>query len=162
MSFLRAAPILLAVLATAALEPGRAAAQAPGDCRGEWSSTKLRVIVENLGSTRGEIAATLYGGDPDKFLKKNGELKVWRVPARTSPQEMCVYLPGPGTYAMAVYHDANGNHHFDHGIFGPTEAYAFSRNPHLYFGPPNLGQVKFEAGEGETTVNVRLHYPGGG
>src|SRR5438552_145238 len=131
-----AVPSLLALMAAAALVPAPAAAQAPGDCRGEPSGARLRVIVENLRSTRGEITATLYGGDPDKFLKRNGELKVWRAPARTSPQEMCVFLPGPGTYAMAVYHDANGNHHFDHGIFGPTEAYAFSRNPRLYFGPP--------------------------
>ena len=33
---------------------------------------------------------------------------------------MCVWLPGPGDYAMAIYQDTNGNRHFDHGTFGPT------------------------------------------
>jgi uncharacterized protein (DUF2141 family) len=152
----RSAVALMTALCAA---PARADAQAPVECQGEPSAARLHVIIEGVRDDRGEMTATLYGDDPAKFLKNGGELKVWRDPSQPPSQEMCVWLPGPGDYAMAIYQDSNGNHHFDHGMFGPTEAYGFSRNPHLYFGPPSVGQVKFAAGEGETTVHIRLHYP---
>jgi uncharacterized protein (DUF2141 family) len=134
-----------------------AGAQVP--CRGEPSATRLHVVVEGVRDARGLMAATLYGDDPDKFLKSKGELRVWFDPAEAPTMEMCVYLPGPGLYGMALYHDANANHHFDRALFGPTEGYGFSRNPHLLFGPPPLRAVSFHASDGETTVHVRMRYP---
>jgi len=150
-----------ALLSALLLVPAAAVAQAPVECQGEPSAAKLRVMIENTRDDRGEMTATLYGDDPAKFLKPDGQLRVWRVAAQPPRQEMCVWLPGPGTYAMAMYQDTNGNRHFDHGTFGPTEPYGFSRNPHLFFGPPSLGQVKFTAAEGETVVHVRLRNPVG-
>jgi uncharacterized protein (DUF2141 family) len=146
----------VALIAAFALTPG---AKAQTSCRGEPSGARLHVIVEGVRDDRGLMAATLYGDDPGKFLKSRGELLVWFDPARAPTLEMCVYLPGPGLYAMALYHDANANHHFDRGFFGPTEGYGFSRNPHLLFGPPPLRAVSFHAAEGETTVRVQMRYP---
>jgi uncharacterized protein (DUF2141 family) len=145
-----------------AMAPGGASAQSPRECQGEPTGAKLMIIVEGIHNARGDMTATLYGEDPAKFLKSHGELKVWRDPAQAPTQDMCIWLPGPGVYAVALYQDSNGSHHFDHGAFGPTEAYGFSRNPRLFFGPPSVGQVKFAAGEGDTTVHIRLRYPVGG
>jgi uncharacterized protein (DUF2141 family) len=145
------------LIAAPALPTAQAHAQSP--CRGEPGATRLHVVVEGVRDDRGLMAATLYGDDPGKFLKSRGELLVWFDPAQTPTQTMCVYLPGPGLYGMALYHDANANHHFDRALFGPTEGYGFSRNPHLLFGPPPLRAVSFHAGEGETTVHIRMHYP---
>ena len=156
------ARLLVAALAAApflAMAPGAARAQDQGECQGEPSDAKLRVVVEGVRNAKGEMTATLYGADPARFLKSKGELKVWRDPTHPPEQTLCVWLPGPGTYAVALYQDSKGNHHFDHGAFGPTEAYGFSRNPRLFFGPPSLGQTMFKAAEGETTVRVRLRYP---
>jgi len=150
-----------ALLSALLLTPPAALAQAPIECQGEPANVKLRVMIDNVRDTRGEMTATLYGDDPAKFLKPDGQLRVWRAPAQAPRQEMCVWLPGPGDYAMAIYQDTNGNRHFDHGTFGPTEPYGFSRNPHLFFGPPSVGQVKFAAVEGETVVHIHLRNPGG-
>ena len=149
----------LALGAVLALGGGAARAQAPGGCVGEPTGVKLHVIISGIRDDRGLMTATLYGDDPNRFLKSGGELKVWREPARAPSQELCVYLPGPGTYAVAVYHDANSNHHFDRGILGPLEGYGFTRNPHLFFGPPPLERTSFEAPEGETTVRIDMRYP---
>ncbi len=45
----------------------------------------------------------------------------------------------PGRYALAVYHDENGNGEFDQFIFGlPLEDYGFSNGATVFFGPPSF------------------------
>ena len=129
------------------------------DCVGSPSAARLRILVDGVRSDKGLMTATLYPGDAGKFLKKDGALKVWRDPAHPPTTAMCIWLPGPGTYALAIYHDANANMKLDRGMFGPTEAYGFSNNPKVRFAPPVYDAVKFQANEGDTTVHVNLHYP---
>jgi uncharacterized protein (DUF2141 family) len=106
------------------------------------------------------MTATVYGDDPAKFLKGAGELKVWREPTKSPTTEMCVWLPGPGTYAVAVYHDAKRAYRFTRGAFGmPNQGYGFSRNPHLFLGPPSLRAASFPAAAGDTTIFIKLRYP---
>ena len=135
------------------------AARAQGTCAGDPSNAKLHVIVQGVRNGDGVMTATLYGDDPARWLKGAGEVKVWRQDAQTPTMSMCVWLPGPGSYGVVVYHDAKRAGHFTRGTFGPTQDYGFSRNPHLFLGPPSLNQVKFPAGEGETTVYIKLKYP---
>jgi uncharacterized protein (DUF2141 family) len=73
---------------------------------------------------------------------------------------MCIWLPhGPGTYAFAVYHDANSNGKWDHALLHAIEGFGFSNNPRTLFSAPTYDEVKFRAGPGETTLHVRLRYP---
>ena len=149
---------LAAVLAGMAAAPAMARAQA--ECLGEPSATRLHIVVQGVRSSDGVITSTLYGDDPHKFLRSGGDLKVWRYPAKAGSTEQCVYLPGPGNYAVAVYHDAKRAYRFVQGTFGmPTQDYGFSRNARLFFGPPSLSNARFPAAEGDTTVVIRLRYP---
>ncbi|MEP6968384.1 MAG: DUF2141 domain-containing protein [Pseudomonadota bacterium] len=130
------------------------------ECVGTAGTARLLIIVERVDSARGLMTASLYPNDKSQFLVKRGALKVWSEPAAAPTTRMCIWLKGPGTYALAVYHDANANHRFDVGLFGPTEAYGFSNNPRIAFSKPSLQSVAFEAKEGDTTVRVRLNRPG--
>ncbi|HEY5107887.1 MAG TPA: DUF2141 domain-containing protein [Caulobacteraceae bacterium] len=145
-----------AVLIMLLLEPLTARAEA---CEGAPSAARLLVVVEGVRSDQGLMTASLYPNDRDKFLVRYGALKVWRVPARAPQTRMCIWMKGPGTYAVAIYHDANANYKLDRNLFGPTEGYGFSNNPHIAFAAPPLDAVTFQAGAGDTTVHVRLHYP---
>jgi uncharacterized protein (DUF2141 family) len=151
---LAAAACLLLLGFAAAPVAARAA-----DCEGSPSNARLIVVVEGVRSDQGLMTATLYPNDRRKFLVRNGSLKVWRNPARAPVTRMCIWLPGPGAYGVAIYHDANSNYRLDHTMFGPTEAYGFSNNPRILFAPPPFEAVKFQAGAGDTTVHVRLRYP---
>src|SRR5471030_3006329 len=146
----------LVALATLALIPLRAAhAQA---CEGAPGAAKISIVIAGVASAKGLMTASLYPGDKSQFLIKDGAVKVWSVPARAPTTRMCIWR-APGVYALAVYHDANANHRFDVGIFGPTEAYGFSNNPRILFSKPSFESVKFQVKEGETTVHVRLNHP---
>ncbi len=146
----------LAALAALALNP--VCAQA-AECQGAPSGAKLSLVVEGVRSNRGLMTASLYPEDKSQFLVKNGALKVWSVPAQAPATRMCIWLRGPGTYAVAVYHDANSNRRLDIGMFGPTEAYGFTNNPRIMFAKPSFQSVKFQARPGETTMHVRLNNP---
>jgi uncharacterized protein (DUF2141 family) len=157
MTLLNGSPpaALWAVLAGLALAPGGLHAQ---DCQGAPSTAKISIVIERVPASKGLMTASLYPGDKSQFLIKNGAVKVWSVPAQAPTTRMCIWRT-PGTYAVAVYHDANSNHKFDVGMFGPTEAYGFSNNPRILFSKPSFESVRFEVKAGETMVHIRLNRP---
>ncbi len=129
-------------------------------CEGEPGPYRLDIDVEGVHSSRGQMAGSLYPGDPSQFLIKDGAIKVWRVPAVSPVTHMCIWLKwGAGTYAFAVYHDANSNGKFDHNLLGAFEGFGFSNNPHTLFSAPSFSQVKFQTQGSRTTLHVRLRYP---
>ena len=71
-----------------------------------------------------------------------------------------IFLPAPGTYALAVYHDANANRHIDRsGIGLPEEGYGFSNNAPALFGLPSFGRVRLQVPRTGMTTSIRLRYP---
>ncbi|HEY2481760.1 MAG TPA: DUF2141 domain-containing protein [Caulobacteraceae bacterium] len=149
-------PVTLWAASLAVLAPTLCQAAA---CQNPPTTTKLEIEVEGVSSNRGQMTGSLYPGDRSQFLLKDGALKVWRVPAQRPVTHMCIWLPGPGTYAFAVYHDENSNGKWDHNLLGRIEGFGFSNNPRTLFSPPSYDQVKFEARGSETTLHVRLRYP---
>ncbi|MGI9169878.1 MAG: DUF2141 domain-containing protein [Caulobacteraceae bacterium] len=143
-------------MAILAMAPAGARSQ---DCQGTPSNARLSLVIEGVRSDHGLMTASLYPDDKSQFLVKNGALKVWRDAAQAPETKLCIWLRGPGTYAVAVYHDANANRRLDLGVFGPTEAYGFSNNPRILFSKPSFDSVKFQAGAGETTIHIRLNHP---
>lgn len=136
-----------------------AAAHAQG-CEGTPTGAQLEVLIEGVDSSAGQMTGSIYPGDPSQFLKKDGALKVWRVPAEAPVTRMCIWLKnGPGVYAFAVYHDADNSGRFKHNLLTGFDGFGFSNNPHTLFSAPRFDQVKFKAGEGVTTLHVRLRYP---
>src|SRR5688572_13937210 len=127
------APAVLALTAALSLvRPEPAIAQS--DCTGPPSPVRLTVIVENVRAARGLIAVTLYADDSRRFLARRGSLYVGRVPARAPVTRLCIHLPSTGIYALAVYHDADGNRSFNRNALGmPAEGVGFSNNPALLF-----------------------------
>jgi uncharacterized protein (DUF2141 family) len=146
---LRLAPFLLAASTAAAAD----------DCTGTPSPTRLFVNVDNVRSSRGLIAVTLYTDDRRKFLARRGSLYVGRVPARPGRTRMCIHVPRPGTYALAVYHDADADRSFDRtGLGLPDEGFGFSNNPPTFFGLPNFDRVRLRVPKTGLSTTVRLHY----
>jgi len=133
-------------------------AQGDAACGGPPSAIHLNVNVEKVGSARGLIAVTLYPDEARKFLAKGGALYVVRVPARTPATRVCVNVPGPGVYALGVYHDANSNRRFDRTALGlPAEHFGFSNNPKPFFGIPHFSGVRVRVARSGTWTTIRLN-----
>ena len=64
----------------------------------------------------------------------------------------------PGSYAVSVIHDENGNRRLDKNFVGiPTEGVGFSHNPRVTFGPPAFARASFDATR-EATQTIRMKY----
>jgi uncharacterized protein (DUF2141 family) len=142
---------LIAAATPAAADPG---------CTGKPSDTRLYVRVEGVRSSAGLMAVTLYANNPRKFLAKHGSLYVGRSPAHQGVTETCIFVPQPGIYGIAVYHDADGNRHLNRNLIGyPTEGFGFSNNPNTFLGIPAFSAVRLPVRASGQKIVVRLRYP---
>lgn len=148
------------VAAVAAALFGAGTAMAQGPCTGPPSATRLYVTVENVRASQGLIALTLYADDSRRFLARRGSLYVGRVPARAPVTQACIHVPTPGTYALAIYHDADANRRFNRSAIGmPAEGYGFTNNPGTLFGLPSFRSVRLAVPRTNVSTTIRMRYP---
>jgi uncharacterized protein (DUF2141 family) len=103
------------------------------------------IIVEVTGikQNSGNIAISLFNG-ADTFPTHGKGYKSASIPV-TGNEVVYTFSDIPsGEYALAIYHDVNGNKEFDRNVLGiPQEDYAFSNNASSPFGPPRFEKAKF-------------------
>lgn len=154
------APKTWSVLPAIGLALAATPAGAQDDCTGPPGPLRLYVDVENVRSSAGLVAVTLYADDSRRFLARRGSLYVGRVPARQGSTRVCIHIPRAGVYALAVYHDTDGNRRFNRtGIGLPAEGFGFSNNPGTLFGIPAFRAVRMQVQRDGQEARVRLHYP---
>lgn len=159
---LRALAALLASLVTAAstasAEPQ--GTPAPAGCTGPASGTWLHVVASGLRNGNGLLAVTLYADVPSKFLAHHGAQYVGRVNAVAGTTSACIFVPQPGVYAIALYHDENANQKFDRTVIGlPAEGYGFSNNPPTLVGLPSFRSVRLNVPRSGLTTRITMKYP---
>lgn len=151
--------LLAAVPALLAATPAAAQA-APAGCTGPASATWIDVVVEGVKSSDGLVAITLYADKPRKFLAKHGSLYVGRVPARAGSTTGCIFVPQPGVYAIAIYHDEDADQNFDRTTIGlPAEGFGFSNNPSTLAGLPSFKSVRLAIPRAGLVTRIRMKYP---
>lgn len=114
------------------------------------------VRIDGFKERRGTVRVQIYGANPAEFLAKGKKLKRLDLPvARSGRMDVCVDLPGPGNYAVAVRHDLDGN-----GKSGWSDGGGFSRNPKisLVHLKPSYRDVVIQVGRGVRPVDVTLNY----
>ena len=63
-----------------------------------------------------------------------------------------------GDYAVALFHDENGNGRVDTMLGVPSEGVGFSNNPRLLFGPPSFRRAAVALTNQTARETVRLRY----
>ena len=120
-------------------------------------AVRLTVSATDLRSADGEVAFTLYPDDKRRFLAKGGKLLRARVPAHQPETRACFWLP-PGHYALAQYHDENGDRDFNRTLFVPKEGFGFSNDAPTSVGLPAFAAARFAVPAGGTTIRARMRY----
>ncbi len=64
----------------------------------------------------------------------------------------------PGTYAIALIHDENGNNKMDLAVFLPKEGFGMSRNPKIGMGPPSFKSAAFAVGADGVKLPITMKY----
>ncbi|SFP67262.1 DUF2141 domain-containing protein [Sphingomonas rubra] len=148
--------IRMLLLAGLALAPTAVAAE---NCTGTPGGGAVRLLVQATGvhSADGEVAFTVYPDDKRRFLAKGGKLLRVRVPARGGTTAACFWLR-PGGYAIAQYHDENGDHDFNRTLWAPKEGFGFSNDAPTSIGLPSFAAARFVLPAGGATVRMQMRY----
>ena len=103
----------------------------------------LRMKIKGVESTEGKVSAALYT-DQNSFLKFDKVFKSVSAKAEKGVTMLRVEDIPDGTYAVAVFHDKNGNGKLDTNFLGiPKEPVAFSNAKMKTFGPPKFSECAF-------------------
>jgi len=147
LSLLCAAAAALSVPASATVVGRDAAACATG-------KPSVQVHVSGFKSASGTVKLSLYA--QDGYLEKGRKLRKVAVPVHSaSPLDICIAVPKPGVYAVAVHHDLNGN-----GDRDVSDGGGFSGNPRLSIInlKPSFRKTAIDVGAEPRRVGVQLQY----
>ncbi len=141
---------LLAATSAAALPP---LTGSPGSC----AAGKPSVLVHVAGFKQltGRVKVSVYRSDTNRWLVKAGRVSKVKLPVTGKTMDICLPVPAPGRYAVAVHHDYNLNGERDRHDGG-----GYSRNPKvsLLNPKPSFAKAAFTVGNGPSTVGVTLLY----
>lgn len=105
----------------------------------------------------GLLTVELYRPSQSDFLRKASRIERIRVPAGEPPQTVCFALATAGRYALAAYHDVDGDRKLDRKWNRlPDEPFALSNNKKLRLRMPDFEDAAFTAGDGVTRVDLKL------
>ncbi|MDC6366267.1 MULTISPECIES: DUF2141 domain-containing protein [Flavobacteriaceae] len=103
----------------------------------------ISVHINNVDSASGQVNVAVYDSD-DTFLSFEEVLKTGSAPAHEGQVTLKIEDLPIGEYALAVFHDKNGNGKLDTNWLGiPKEKVAFSKAKMKTFGPPRYRECAF-------------------
>ena len=120
-----------------------------------YSQNKLNIEVTGVPNSEGSIRVAVYNTS-ETFLSHDQVFKTGSVIAHEGITEVSIDDLPDGEYAIALYHDANGNDELDTNWLGiPKEPVGFSNAKMKTFGPPKFRECSFKM-EPITEVQVAL------
>jgi len=120
------------------------------------SAAQATIILKITGfrSEKGQVRIAVFNS-PEKWPEEpvysstidvNSQTVIWKI--NDVPY---------GDYAVAVFHDENRNGKMDKNLLGmPLEAYGFSNNVRVTFGPPKWESAKFAVKSSTKDVSIEI------
>lgn len=116
--------------------------------------TNLKVEIQNVRVLEGMVHVALFR--PGKDFPEGKPIEGRRINA-VGPSVQMMFSVEPGDYAIAVYHDENGNGKMDKRMFGiPKEPYGFSNNFKPVMSAPKFKDCQFSVGDNGKALTIKL------
>ena len=119
------------------------------------SAETIALEIAGVRSDSGLVRIALY--DRAENFPSGERVAGLDVAAHSGNVEAIFDQLPPGRYAIAFFHDEDGDGEFDTSFIGlPTEGYGFSNDAPVRFGPPSFDDAAIEvSGEARTSAVVR-------
>lgn len=121
------------------------------------SGPAVKVVISGITPQHGLLRVQLYRGTAADWLQSGHWLNRIEVSANGPSATVCMPVPGPGTYGIAVRHDVNGNGKTDLRSDGG----GMSNNPPISIfnlGKPSYKQTAFTVGQDVKTISIQMRY----
>lgn len=114
----------------------------------------LTLVFPDLKCKGGNVMIAVHsGGEGFPGGKPFAEKEL--ICAGMEGQKVTLKLPA-GRFAVAVFHDMNGNRELDRNMFRiPAEPFGFSNNPRVIAGPPDFNEAAFQL-SGDMEIQIFL------
>jgi uncharacterized protein (DUF2141 family) len=117
----------------------------------------LTVNVSGLQSQKGQICFSLFASGRGFPSSKQQAKQAGCVKIKSYPLKVTLKNLEAGNYAVALFHDLNGDGILNQNQFGmPTEKFGFSQNPTVLTGPPTFLEAAFIVIGAETNIDIHL------
>jgi uncharacterized protein (DUF2141 family) len=116
----------------------------------------LLIDLDNIKTAQGIIWIGIYDSEENYMIKERAIVEGVNV---TQTGKLQINIPDLqyGTYAIAIFHDINGNGLLDRNLIGiPSEPYAFSKKPKSKWRLPRFHEVKFDFTNSNQILNTKL------
>ena len=127
------------------------------------NAADLEVRVDGLRSADGDVRVALHRQVSDDSFP--GDAGVVGASFRRAAEGTVRFVFAdvtPGAYAVAAFHDADGDGALNQNLVGmPTEGHGFSNGARGFMGPPSFEDAAVTVGESEAVVSitVSIDYP---
>jgi uncharacterized protein (DUF2141 family) len=119
------------------------------------SAGTLEIEITDIRSTEGQLMVAVHGSAEGWDGKAPPVAAQLHAPTGDSAVLSFEGL-APGSYAVQVMHDQNGNGELDSNFMGmPIEGYGFSNNPEV-MRKATFEEARIELVEGSTRIQLRL------
>jgi uncharacterized protein (DUF2141 family) len=120
-------------------------------------NTSLTVRVNGFRSQSGQLCLSLYSKAQGFPGSAAGAIQAQCLKAGTPV--LTFQNLNSGNYAVAVFHDANGDGVLNRNSIGiPTEGFGFSRNPQILTGPPTFSDSAVFVAGSQQNIDIKLNY----
>ncbi|WP_338241941.1 DUF2141 domain-containing protein [Aurantiacibacter hainanensis] len=150
-----AAAIALGLSAPASAQYRNEIRHSVAPCRGEGPAVWLQVT--NIEGSSGTMRFQLYPGTDADWLERGRWINRIELPARSGTMQVCMPVPRPGNYAIAIRHDKNNNGRTDISSDGG----GMSNNPSINIfnlGKPGIDKTRFSIGREVLPMSIRMRY----
>jgi uncharacterized protein (DUF2141 family) len=121
-------------------------------------AANLTITLVGLRNTKGYLRLSLYNSS-ETFLKAAGRVARLKVQVQSNP--MTVHFPDlmPGSYAVTVHHDEDGDGKLNRNLLGiPREGYGFSNDAHATLGPPSFASAAVQLSSEDKVITITVRY----
>ncbi|WP_421657297.1 DUF2141 domain-containing protein [Leptothermofonsia sp. ETS-13] len=120
----------------------------------------LTVQVDGIRNQRGQLCIRLFSRSQGFPEGSTSGARRQCSKITDNPMTFTFNNLPSGNYAVAVFHDSNGDGKLNRNSLGmPTEGYGFSNNPvYSRTGPPKYGEATFLLAGSNTNVRIRMRY----
>jgi uncharacterized protein (DUF2141 family) len=124
---------------------------------GNGQEANLTIQLKAISSSKGSVMLALFK-EPEGFpFATQRAFKLEKLPAKAGEVQVSFAKLPTGRYALAVFHDENGDSKLNTNSLGiPREGYGFSNNVRPKFSAPKFHQAAFDlTDDARLTVNVK-------
>ena len=119
----------------------------------------LSVAVEGLQNRQGVVCLKIFSGrqgfpSENDTVADQACVSIDAIPLTVTFNDLAF-----GNYAIALYHDSNGDGQLNRGAFGiPVEGFGFSNNPAIRMGPAEFEEAMFFWAGANSAITIQMQY----